>query len=64
MTREKAIEASRAVDAIDSFEAFMEQVDMVMGDYEYDCLSVEFRISLNALMKTELARLEKVLEDL
>ena len=64
MTREKAIEASRAVDAIDGFEAFMEQVDMIMGDYEYDCLSVEFRISLNALMKAELARLEKVLEDL
>ena len=64
MTREKAIEASRAVDAIDSFEAFMEQVDMVMGDYEYNCLSVEFRISLNALMKTELTKLEKVLKDL
>ena len=64
MTREKALEASRAVDAIDGFEAFMEQVDMIMGDYEYDCLSVEFRISLNALMKAELARLEKVLEDL
>ena len=64
MTREKALEASRAVDAIDGFEAFMEQVDMTMGDYEYDCLSVEFRISLNALMKAELARLEKVLQDL
>ena len=64
MTREKALEASRAVDVIDGFEAFMEQVDMIMGDYEYNCLSVEFRISLNALMKTELARLEKVLEDL
>ena len=64
MTREKALEASRAVDAIDGFEAFMEQVGMIMGDYEYDCLSVEFRISLNALMKAELARLEKILEDL
>ena len=64
MTREKALEASRAVDAIDGFEAFMEQVDMIMGDYEYDCLSVEFRMSLNALMKAELARLEKILEDL
>ena len=64
MTREKAIEASRAVDAIESFEAFMEQVDMIAGEYEYDCLSVEFRISLNALMKTELTRLEKVLEDM
>ena len=64
MTREKALEASRAVDAIDGFKALMEQVGMIMGDYEYDCLSVEFRISLNALMKTELARLEKVLEDL
>lgn len=64
MTREKAIEASRAVDAIDGFEAFIEQIDMVVTNYEYDCLSVEFRISLNALMKAELARLEQVLVDL
>lgn len=64
MTHEKAIEASRAVDVIDGFEAFMEQVDAVVGDYEYDCLSVEFRISLNTLMKAELARLEQVLADL
>ena len=65
MTREKAMEASRAVDAIDSFQIFMDEVDKAIESTEEQALlSVAFKISLDSLMKTELARLEQVLADL
>lgn len=65
MTREKAIAASRAVDAIDGFQIFMEEVDRAIeSSEEMARLSVAFKTSLDSLMKTELARLEQVLADL
>lgn len=65
MTREKAIEASRAVDAIDGFQVFMEEVDRAIENAEeLALLSTDFKVLLDTLMKTELARLEQVLADL
>ena len=65
MTRSKALEASRALDAIDGFQAFMEEVDKAMNDAnDFSTLNPEFVSALNELMETELARLNKVLADL
>lgn len=65
MTREKAIEASRAVDAIDGFQIFMEEVDRAIESAEeLALLSVDFKVLLDTLMKTELTRLEQILADL
>ena len=65
MTRSKALEASRALDAIDGFQAFMEEVDKAVNDAnDFSTLNPEFVSALNELMETELARLNKVLADL
>ena len=65
MTREKAMEASRAVDAIDGFHIFMEEVDRAIESAEeLALLSTDFKVLLDTLMKTELASLEQVLADL
>ena len=65
MTREQAIAASRAVDAIDGFHIFMEEVDRaIINAEELALLSTDFKVLLDTLMKTELARLEQVLADL
>ncbi len=65
MTRSKALEASRALDAIDGFQAFMEEVDKAVNDAnDFSTLNPEFVSALNELMENELARLNKVLADL
>ena len=65
MTRTKALEASRALDAIDGFQAFMDEVDKAVKDAEdFALFNSEFKNALNELMETELARLNKVLADL
>ena len=65
MTRSKALEASRALDAIDGFQAFMEEVDKAVNDAnDFSTLNPEFKLALNELMENELARLNKVLADL
>lgn len=65
MTRTKALEASRALDAIDGFQAFMDEVDKAVKDAEdFALFNPEFKNALNELMETELARLNKVLADL
>lgn len=64
MTREKAIAASRAVDAIDSFQMFMEEVDKLMGESDIYIIDPAFRYEFTEMMETELARLNKVLADL
>ena len=65
MTRSKALEASRALDAIDGFQAFMEEVDKAVNDAnDFFTLNPEFVSALNELMENELARLNKVLADL
>ena len=65
MTRTKALEASRALDAIDGFQAFMDEVDKAVKDAEdFALFNPEFKSALSELMETELARLNKVLADL
>ena len=65
MTRTKALEAARAVDAIDGFQMFMDEVDKAVKDAEdFALFNPEFKNALNELMETELARLNKVLADL
>ena len=65
MTREKALAASRALDAIDGFNVFMEEVDRaVISSEELALLSPEFKIALQNLLDAELDRLNKVLEDM
>ena len=65
MTREKALAASRALDAIDGFHIFMEEVDRAVDSAEeLALLDTEFKSNLDGLLKTELERLKKVLEDL
>ena len=65
MTREKALAASRALDAVDGFQAFMDEIDKAVKDAEdFALFNPEFKMALNELMENELARLNKVLADL
>lgn len=64
MTRTKALEAARALDAIDGFQLFMEEVDKAIDNCDTFILNPDFKFQLTALMETELARLNKVLADL
>ena len=64
MTREKALAASRALDAVDGFQMFMEEVDRAVNDCDTFIMNPEFVSALNELMETELARLNQELEDL
>ena len=65
MTREKALKATKALDAIDGFQSFMEDVDRAINESEvYAVMSTEFKLALVNLMEEELARLNKVLADL
>ena len=65
MTREQALAASRALDAVDGFQAFMDEVDKAVKDAEdFALFNPEFKMALNKLMEDELARLNQELEDL
>ena len=65
MTREKAIEASRALDAIDGFEAFMDEIDKaVLVAEDFAELSPDFKSELDNLLQAELLRLKNVLEEM
>ena len=65
MTREKALEASRALDAIDGFKEFMEEIDRaIVNAEEVMTFDPRFTSALNELIEAELARLEQVLADL
>ena len=65
MTREKALDVSKALDAIDNFEAFMEEVDKVVVNAEdFAPLSPDFKLELENLMQAELMRLKVVLEEM
>ena len=65
MTREKALEASRALDAIYGFKEFMEEVDRaIVNAEELMTFDPRFTSALNELIEAELARLEQVLADL
>lgn len=65
MTREKALAASKALDAIDGFHIFMEEIDKAIESAEeLALLAPEFKIQLQNLLDNELANLKKTLEDL
>ena len=65
MTREKALMASRALDAIEGFQIFMEEVDRAIESAEeLALLSLEFKQALDSLLHEEQKRLEKELEDM
>ena len=65
MTREKALEASRALDAIDGFEAFMDEiVKAVLLAEDFAELSPDFKLELDNLLQAELLRLKNVLEEM
>ena len=65
MTREKALEASRALDAIDGFEAFMDEIDKaVLLTEDFAELSTDFKLELDNLLRAELLRLKNVLEEM
>ena len=65
MTREKALEASRALDAIDGFEAFMDEIDKaVLVAEDFAELSPDFKLELDNLLQAELLRFKNVLEEM
>ena len=64
MTRDKAVRVAKALDAIDSFQMFMEEVDKLMDDGDLYVLDPAFRHEFTEMMEIELARLNKVLADL
>lgn len=65
MTREKALEASRALDAIDGFEAFMDEITKaVLVAEDFAELSPDFKLELDNLLQAELLRLKNVLEEM
>ena len=65
MTREKALEASRALDAIDGFEAFMDEIDKaVLLAEDFAELSPDFKLELDNLLQAELLRLKNVLKEM
>ena len=63
MTRDKANAVARALQDIDDFEIFMEQVEHVFHETEGN-LSGFYYDELLPLMKKELRRRESVLEDM
>lgn len=65
MTRDKAYIVSRALDDIDSFQFFAEEVEKVICDSEEYCiLNPDFVDAIKNLLDVEQKRLEKILEDL
>lgn len=65
MTREKALEASIALDAIDGFETFIDEINKAVVEVEdFIVLSSSFKLKLENLLQTELLRLKTVLEEL
>lgn len=65
MTRDKAFIISRALDDIDSFELFAEEVEKLIYDSEEYCiLNPDFVEAMKNLLDVEQKRLEKILEDL
>ena len=65
MTREKALKASRALDAIDGFEAFMDEITKaVLLAEDFAELSPDLKLELDNLLQAELLRLKNVLEEM
>ena len=65
MTREKALEVSKALDAIDMFEVFIDELEHFLDSSGTDVPNFDnFRYSLDLLIQDELFRRKTALEDL
>ena len=64
MERTKALQVSRALESLDSFEVFADQVEHLVREWDDVFVSTDFVNRLLALMDEEHERRKKVLEDL
>lgn len=64
MTREKALEASRALDDIDGFSHFMDKVEQAFNEASELCDMRDFYCILMETLEEELNRRKKFLEEL
>lgn len=64
MDRVKAVQIAKALDSIDSFELFADEIEKVVQDWDDCFVSSDFVARLYALMDEELATRKKVLEEL
>ena len=60
MTREKAIKASLALQKVDDFRVFMDEVEALIDE----CEVMDFRNQLMSFLELELERRETILRDL
>lgn len=64
MEREKAVKVAKALDSIDSFELFVDEVEKIIQDWDDYFVSSDFISRLYALMDAELNRRKEILEKL
>jgi hypothetical protein len=65
MTREQALKASRALDAIESFEMLADHIENVIDQYADDIPDIaSFKWRLSQLLEQELELRKAVLEEL
>lgn len=65
MTKEKANKVARALEAIQSFEYFMDRIEQVLLEEGADCPEMgHVAYELRKVMEMELERREAVLEEL
>lgn len=65
MTREKAMKVSRALDAIDMFELFMDRIEQVLAEEGADTPDMgHVAFEMRKVMEMELERRKAVLEEL
>ena len=60
MTRDTAIKASLALQKVDDFRAFMDEVEALIDE----CEVMDFRNQLMSFLELELERREEILRDL
>lgn len=63
MTRERAASVTRALNDIEDFEMFMEQIEAVVSEFEGN-VDTFFEEQLLPTLKFELARRKQVLEEM
>lgn len=65
MTREKALEVSRALDAIDMFEAFADELEHFLDTNGADVPNLDnFKYLIGLTIQAELSNRKRVLEEL
>lgn len=60
MTREQAVKASLALQKVDDFRVFMDEVEALIGE----CEVMDFRNQLMSFLELELERRETILREL